>query len=122
MVYQALPYNSKSCPQWLLKKQIQTIKVKQNISYAGARKLIKLQNLLILRLKRVKISFASIAIQTDDICYIPVQKHSKRSTAKSKSTNTAHNSDKLSTSPKPSTSSSSAYKLPATLRHTNYKL
>ena len=31
--------NSKSCPKWILEKQIQTIKVKNNISYPEARKI-----------------------------------------------------------------------------------
>ena len=32
--------NSKSCPKWILEKQIQTIKVKNNISYPEARKIV----------------------------------------------------------------------------------
>ncbi|GIY47293.1 hypothetical protein CDAR_37071 [Caerostris darwini] len=87
--------------------------------------------------ERFTISFASISTQTDDTCsislFLYVQKSFKKSTAKSKSTNTAHYPDKLSTLPSsssikqtsnvpnPSTSSSSTSNLLATPRHTNYK-
>ncbi|GBN76896.1 hypothetical protein AVEN_11235-1 [Araneus ventricosus] len=52
---------SRSCPKWLTEKQIQATKVKQNISYAEARKIVVAQT------PKLGVSYSSVLQQKADI-------------------------------------------------------